>query len=156
MDSLTTYFERGVFIKGSFESFHMLFKEADRILTESGLVNLGFLDKLVEREIEYPTGLKTSSIPIAIPHCDYEFIKQTCICVASLDEPVRFHQMDSPQSVLEVRLVFFLLLKDKIDHLNLLQQFFSLVQDRDLALLLLAESKDGFIKEIFTEREKND
>lgn len=95
-------------------------------MMERGIVGQDFIDSCVAREKEYPTGLP-ADIPVAIPHCHAESIKENCVCFLRLDKPVRFYRLDDDEEYVETRLVFNLAIKAADDHLEFLQKLMDFV-----------------------------
>lgn len=97
-----------------------LFKTVAKDLVSKGYVKNSFLDKLNEREDDYPTGLP-GKINVAFPHTDPEFINQEFIAVALLKEPIEFIQMATEDTKLSVEAVFILGYKKGKDQVKILQ-----------------------------------
>ena len=62
-------------------------------LLENNLVYDTFSNAVIEREKIYPTGLDLSSIGIAIPHTDTEFVRETSVGMGILSNEVLFNSM---------------------------------------------------------------
>ena len=91
-----------------------------RALYDAGLVKETFGEKCRIRERDYPTGLPTD-IPVAIPHCKDEGIKENSICFLKLDAPVVFRRMDDDTENIETDMIFNMAIKDPNEHLQALQ-----------------------------------
>lgn len=60
---------------------------------ERGLVKETFVEAVLEREREMPTGLPLDEINAAIPHADIEHVIKPALTIATLNEPVLFRVM---------------------------------------------------------------
>lgn len=105
----------------------LVFKEVYEHLRESGYVKGNFLNHIVEREHNFPTGLDTATlgknIPnIAIPHTEGEFVNTRLIVPVALKTPVTFHNMINPSQAIEVKFLFMLLDNDPDGQAALLAQ----------------------------------
>ncbi len=109
-------------------------------LYEKNLVIEEYIESVLEREGEYPTGLP-AKINVAIPHTDNKFVKETAIAVGILDSPVEFNSMENPNKKLKVNLVIMLAIKDSNKQINLLQSVISLIQN-DSDVKNIIESSD--------------
>jgi PTS system galactitol-specific IIA component len=113
-----------------------------RILTDSlleqGFIHDSFYESLIEREENYPTGLQSYDIGIAIPHTDPKHVKQDSIAVAVLDMPVVFRDMVDKNNSIKVKIIFLLSLSESTKHLNILKQIIDLIKG------------EGTLKEIST------
>lgn len=94
-----------------------VFEEVAQKLVEANLVTDDFLNNLVERESNYPTGLSLKPVgaqlpDIAIPHTESEFVKVTKIVPIKLVHPVKFKNMLNPSEELDVSFLFMILNKN--------------------------------------------
>ncbi len=93
------------------------------LMQQSGYARNGFYEALLERERNFPTGLLTQTLPVAIPHADPEYVEEPALGIAILKEPVLFHLMDEPQQTSPVRLVFLVALKTGGAQIEFLRRF---------------------------------
>lgn len=106
-------------------------------LRAAGKVHESFLDAVLEREAEFPTGLPTPGAAIAIPHTDARHCVEPAVAVGTLQDPVEFEEMGSPGSTLQVRIVFLLSVTNPQDHVEWLSRLASAFQMPQLASNLL-------------------
>jgi PTS system galactitol-specific IIA component len=106
-------------------------------LLERGWVKEGFLQAILEREKEYPTGLPTGGAAVAIPHTNAEFVLKSAMVTAILKEPVLFQNMADPDEALPVRIVFLLAMKEPAFQVLWLKQLMGLLGKPDLLQKLL-------------------
>ncbi|GAF11323.1 PTS system, galactitol-specific IIA component [Bacillus sp. JCM 19046] len=111
-------------------------------LVELGRVKESFIAAITAREDEYPTGLPTAGVAVAIPHTDVEHVREKTISIATLKKPVSFGVMggDSSEQV-AVKVVFMLAMEEAHSQLTLLQQLMQLFQD-ETKLMTLAQATD--------------
>jgi len=99
---------------------------AERVLSK-GLITREFIDDVIEREQEYPTGLEFE-IPIAIPHigvgCNRSFLS-----LATLKTPVDFESMDGSEKILPVEIVVLFGITNQDDQVDLLKKFIFAFQE---------------------------
>ena len=100
-------------------------------LLEKGYVKPGFIKALLEREREFPTGIPTGHIGVAIPHTDASYVNQTRMAVGILNHPVLFEEMGSDEGTVPVEIVLVLAISDSNLHLTFLQKLMSLFQKHD-------------------------
>lgn len=121
------------------------FKNAD-VVTDQ------FIDGVVNREENFPTGLIVNDIGIAIPHTDSDKVKRSQIGFMSLKEPVEFHAMDGSEQTVPVRLIFMLGLKEAHEQLDILRKLMDLIQKQSvLEALLSCTSKAEYLNIIRNE-----
>lgn len=78
-------------------------------LFNMGVVEEGYVERVIEREEKYPTGLQLSgSHNIALAHAGPELVNENAIVVGILKKPVDFFMMGEPEKSLPVKVVFML------------------------------------------------
>ena len=100
-------------------------------LYEKGIVKETYKEAILERESNFPTGLNTGGINVAIPHADVLHVKEASLCVGILNPTVDFHAIDEPEVKLPIRLVIMLVLTEPHGHLEMLQKVVGLIQNQD-------------------------
>ena len=120
-------------------------REALSVLAEAlraaGKVRESFLEAVLEREASYPTGLPTPGAAIAIPHTDVQHCIEPAVAVGTLQDAVVFKEMGSPDSALEVRIVFLLSITSPEDHVEWLSRLASAFHSPHLAHRLLESTE---------------
>lgn len=100
---------------------------AERLL-ELGYVYSDYLTGITLRERNFPTGLITKHLNIALPHSDTEYVKKPFIYIVRLKQPVIVRQMGDNQEIL-VKDIFFLGIKEPTKQVGLLQLLITLFQE---------------------------
>lgn len=95
------------------------------------MVEEGYLSGILKREAEFPTGLITQHLNIALPHTDPQYIRSPFIYVARLKNAVSCKQMGDDQPM-EVKDFFFLGIKDVSGQVGLLQGLVELFAEEDV------------------------
>jgi galactitol PTS system EIIA component len=102
-------------------------------LAKTGHVELEFANDVWEREKSFPTGLPTMPLPVAIPHADPTYVRQSGVCIGVLQSSVLFSQMGTDGSTeLDIRLVFLLAIKEREKQVDMIQQLMTLLQTPSL------------------------
>ena len=118
-----------------------------RRLEETGYVEAEFEHDVWKREGEFPTGLPTEPVGVAIPHADPDHVLKTAVCVGILNNPVTFTQMgtDSSKEV-EASIIFMLAIKEKEKQVVMIQQLVQLIQNPGLleALVGVQDAPQAF------------
>jgi PTS system galactitol-specific IIA component len=111
-------------------------------LVETGHVAPGFGEDVWKREQTFPTGLPTQPLAVAIPHADPDHVNQSAVGFGVLQSPVPFAQMGTDGStLLDVRLIFLLAIKEREKQVEMIQQLVLLIQTGSL-LEQLADAND--------------
>lgn len=120
-------------------------------LIEQEYVKEDFIESLLEREKNYPTGLPTEPFGVAIPHTDGDRVHKSTVAFASLKNPVKFLMMGTDDKLVDVKLIFMLALKSPDDQLEMLQKLMELIQDPEMVSKLVqvksADELNGLVED---------
>lgn len=103
---------------------------------EQGYVNGKFLEKIKEREANFPTGLQLEGYGVAIPHTDADCIDEQFVAVVIPEEGVSFKRMDDSSQEVEAQAIFVLGLNEPHSQLAMLQGLMGLLQNKDVVQTL--------------------
>lgn len=146
---MSSYFDESlVFCNLDLNSKEEVIEFMSNKLLEKKRVKKTYPQRVLEREKDYPTGLEIGDINVAIPHCDYQHVNIKSVCIATLKNPVVFHKMDDPSEEVEVSIILMLAIDHPNDHLEFLQQVFSLVQNQKILKQIKNSSNESEIIEL--------
>lgn len=130
----------GLFLDGNNKEETIL--QIAKIMYSQGLVCEEYGKKVLEREIDFPTGLPTSPIYVAIPHSDKIYAYQSAVAVTRVNKPVRFRNMGAPEEELSVDLILLLAVPPHEDQVLMIQAVMEIVQNQQaLTNLMHAETE---------------
>jgi len=127
--------------KSNKEALEMLSEK----LFENNYVKETFFENVIKREENFPTGIKTKTIGIAMPHTESEHVNKSTISVGILKKPVIFHEMTNENETVEVNIIFLLALADAKKHLNVLQNLVEIIKDEIILKSMLNMSKKEIV-----------
>lgn len=90
-------------------------------LFKNGYVQDTFINAVIERERNSPTGLPTQPVGVALPHIESEYVQRTGIAVGLLANPVEFFVMGTVDKTVAVSLVFLMAIQDPANQIHMLQ-----------------------------------
>ena len=99
-------------------------------LIKAGYVLPDYVQDVLKREEEYPTGLPTT-IPVAIPHASSGNCVSTALAIGILKKPVPFKEMGSPEKRLDVEMVFLLAIKNVQEQTVWLKNLMKIFKDKE-------------------------
>lgn len=107
-----------------------LYKKIAQNLKNLGVVKSSYFKALSKREDEFPTGLKTQYLPIALPHANPEDVNKAFIAVVKTQGDIDMKQMGTNEEM-KTKIFFFLgIVLEKQDlQVKLLQRFMQLMND---------------------------
>ena len=109
MEFYEMFKEELVSINVEVDSEEQLFSYVAKRLKEGRYVKDSYLEGITKREEEFPTGLITKNLNIALPHSDPEHIREPFIYVVRINNNVTVKQMGDNQEM-KVKDFFFLVL----------------------------------------------
>lgn len=101
-------------------------------LLEKGYVKEAYLEAIVNREHDYPTGIPSAGVNIAIPHADHDLVKETTISIGVLKKPVTFYSMEDSETPLPIQIVIMLAIGEPKGQIEMLQKIVAIIQDKEL------------------------
>lgn len=116
-------------IEGDQEEY---FEKIYQKLNQLDYIEAGYLDAIIKREREYPTGLQTPFLTVAIPHTDPEFIKKPFIYLVKLERPIVFGQMGTTDTKIQVECTFVLGMEKGEEQLVVLQSLMKMFSNEEV------------------------
>lgn len=104
-----------------------------------------FLEKIKEREENFPTGLELDGYAVAIPHTDPECVKEQFIAVLTSENGIPFKRMDDASKEVTANVVFMLGLNEPHSQLEVLQQLMGVLQNKETVKKLLTFNNENDI-----------
>jgi galactitol PTS system EIIA component len=111
-----------------------------RLLVEHGRVSNDFIEEVVQREVQFPTGLPTPGIKLALPHTGSSHVIASAIAIGVLDRPIDFRLMGSPDQSVAVQIVFLLGLRERDSQPTILKSIMQLIQNTGLLEQMVSAS----------------
>ena len=106
-------------------------------LYEKGYVKDSFVEAVLDREEEYPTGLQAPGGGVAIPHTDAEHVTTSTLGIATLKSPVDFRAMAEPEKIVPVSVVMMLAVADPEKVIPVLRKVISIVENASVVERLI-------------------
>lgn len=125
-----------------------LLKKMATKLYDAHCVTESYMEGILEREEEYPTGLEINGIGIAIPHTDTNKVLKSQICLASLKKPIDFKDMVDKTKKIEVNIIFMLAMKESNQQIELLQNIMKLFQNEKTVQKILNSTNEEEVLEL--------
>ncbi|WP_194841046.1 PTS sugar transporter subunit IIA [Sporosarcina cascadiensis] len=122
--------ENLVFFNNSFEDKNELFDFMADVLEKEGYVTEEFREAIKIREENYPTGLKLTTMNVAIVHTEAIYSQTDKLVILKLGKPIVFNNIETLQP-LEVDFIIGLILKDSEKHLQILKNVSQLLQSEE-------------------------
>lgn len=149
MSDSTLFKKELIFLEMEIENKEDFFKKLNLILLDKKYVTDNFYNALVKREENYPTGIQTSTIGVAIPHTDPINIIEPFIAIIRPTKKVDFQPMGIGDNVVEAELIFLLGVKRDGGQVAVLQNLMEIfMNDESVKELLEAKTSDEMLEKI--------
>ena len=135
------------------ETWEDVMKSLGQKLIDEGYTKESYIDALLTREKDFPTGLDIDGLGVAIPHTDVSHVNKAGIAIGVLKKPVTFIQMGSDDEEIGVKLVFMLAVTDTNAHIDELQRIIEIIQYKDVLEKLFTVTDKDTIIEVIKEKE---
>lgn len=138
--------ETNIFVDLDVKDFAELIQQiAQPLIYEQDVVQ-EFPLQVIKREENFPTGLPTEPIGVAIPHTDAKYVHRNRVTIATLKNPIKMEVMGGmDDSLIDVSIVFLLALGQSNKQLNILKKLMGILPEAEL----LERIKKGTREEIY-------
>lgn len=140
-EKLVLFHER---VANASEAIHL----GSQLLLDAGAVREDFESHVLAREEEFPTGLVTEPVGVAIPHTDSAYVNRSQIAFVSLEEPVNFRFMVDRDRIVRVGLVFVIAMAHAHEQVDTLSALMELFSEPDAVGSLMACSSPDELSEV--------
>ncbi len=142
MSLLQLLVPQAVLLQNDAQDSSTIIQRLGNLLNQEGYVTDGFVEATLRREATMPTGLPLEGdLNAAMPHVDPEYVRKPAIALATLKDPVVFHNMVMTDEEVPVRLVIMLALDQPKSQIETLQQVAGLLQRPDIVAGLMSASQ---------------
>lgn len=122
------------------------FKKLGAKLTEAGYVKDTWLDAILVREKNYPTGLACPAISVALPHVDPEHLVKPYIAIVKPTHPILFDGMAGSGDVNAQLIINLGVMAHAEDQVGVLQAFLGIfIDDAHSAEILAQDTQQGMV-----------
>lgn len=149
MELIEFFNEDNIFINFKSKDKIEFFQKINNYLLEKGLVKETFLNAILEREKEFPTGLNFGCFNVAIPHCDPKHVINENIIIVVPNEKIYFRDMGLNENELPIDLIFLLLVKKGEKQANILEKLMEIFSEETILKEIIdCQSKKQILNKI--------
>lgn len=143
--------EKYIYIDLDATSKEEVFEKLGSELIKNNIVKNTFVEALIDREDDYPTGLPLP-IGVAIPHTDGSHVINDQLIIATLSNPVKFVEMGAEDEDVDVQLIIMIVMKEGKKHLEMLQNIIATLQDEEIVEQVVDEKNRTEIRKILEDK----
>ena len=122
-----------------------------KVLVSAGYAKASYLDVVLEREANYPTGIEFPLCGVAMPHGEPDDVLGAAIAIGRCAVPISFRRMDDFSQDVDVRLIAMLAVSNPAGHLDVLGKLIAMFSDEGTCGRLLSCDDPTAISEIVDE-----
>lgn len=132
-----------------------VFRTVGGLLIEEGYCRESYIQALIDREKEYPTGLDINGVGVAIPHTDVSHVIRSTTAIAILKKPVVFEVMggDEGENV-DVSVVVAMAIRDAAAHLDQVKELLKILQDDNVLRKMMSAKSEEEVIHIIKRKEE--
>ena len=131
-----------VFFDIEAETKEEFFQQLGAKLDEQGYIQDTWYDAILTREKNFPTGLQSPEMGVAIPHTDPEHLKKAYMAVVVPQKPIPFVHMGTEDEMVDAEFIVNLGVEHQENQVEALQKLMMMFVNSDAVAELRAQ-KDG-------------
>ena len=147
--------EKLILLKESAKTPQEIIKRLGSLLYDNGFVQESYTQAVLEREKVFPTGLKAKMAGVAIPHTDTGHVIKPAIAIATLENPVTFHMMGTPDEEVPVEIVIMLAVHDAKLVIPVLRKIIFILENDEAIIKMKSATSKKVIRDAMIEHIEN-
>ena len=128
-----------------------MFNEIGKVLIEKEMVKPVYIEEILKREENFPTGLDLGYMQVAMPHVEAKYVNDNAVFIVTTKKGVEFENAED-DGMVNSKIIFGLIVKDSDKHLDFLMKLTELFQKEE-ALKKIYDSND--VEEVITILKQN-
>ncbi len=124
-----------IFLKTNCNSTEQLFENVSDVLLNKKIINEYFLNAIIKREQEFPTGLETAQFVengynVAIPHVESDYCTKDALVFVLNDVQLEWYEMVNKHKI-NVKFFIFIISSNSTVHMNFLPKVIELFKNKN-------------------------
>ncbi len=140
-----------IYLNRDFSDRAEMFNEIGTVLIEKGMVKPVYIEEILKREENFPTGIDLGYMQVAMPHVESKYVNDNAVFIVTTKKGVEFDNAEDDGTV-NSKIIFGLIVKDSEKHLDFLMKLVELYQKEDV-LKKIYSSDD--VEEVITMLKQN-
>ena len=140
-----------IYLNRDFSGREEMFNEIGKVLIEKEMVKPVYIEEILKREENFPTGLDLGYMQVAMPHVEAKYVNDNAVFIVTTKNGVEFENAED-DGMVNSKIIFGLIVKDSDKHLDFLMKLTELFQKEE-ALKKIYDSND--VEEVITILKQN-
>lgn len=131
-----------IYLNQDFSDRKDMFTKIGTELISKGLVKSVYIEKILEREENFPTGIDLGYMQVAMPHVEAQYVNENAMFIVTSKSGIEFDNAEDDGTV-NSKIIFGLIVKDSEKHIDFLMKLTELFQ------------KEEVLEEIYNSNDQN-
>ena len=140
-----------IYLNRDFSDREEMFNEIGTVLIEKGMVKPVYIEEILKREENFPTGIDLGYMQVAMPHVEAKYVNDNAEFIVTTKKGIEFENAED-DGMVNSKIIFGLIVKDSDKHLDFLMKLVELYQKEDV-LKKIYDSED--VEEVMTILKQN-
>ena len=140
-----------IYLNRDFSDRAEMFNEIGTVLIEKGMVKPVYIEEILKREENFPTGIDLGYMQVAMPHVEAKYVNDNAVFIVTTKKGIEFENAED-DGMVNSKIIFGLIVKDSDKHLDFLMKLVELYQKEDV-LKKIYDSED--VEEVMTILKQN-
>ncbi len=140
-----------IYLNRDFSDREEMFNEIGTVLIEKGMVKPVYIEEILKREENFPTGIDLGYMQVAMPHVEAKYVNDNAVFIVTTKKGIEFENAED-DGMVNSKIIFGLIVKDSDKHLDFLMKLVELYQKEDV-LKKIYDSED--VEEVMTILKQN-
>lgn len=120
-----------IYLNKDFSDRKEMFTNIGGVLIERGIVKPVYIEEILKREENFPTGIELEYMPVAMPHVEAKYVNENTMFVVTISKGVEFDNAED-DGVVNAKIIFGLIVKDSEKHIDFLMKLTDLFQKKEV------------------------
>ena len=130
-----------IYLNRDFSDREEMFNEIGTVLIEKGMVKPVYIEEILKREENFPTGIELEYMPVAMPHVEAKHVNENTMYVVTTSKGIEFDNAED-DGVVKAKIIFGLIVKDSEKHIDFLMKLTELFQKKEVLEKIYNSSKE--------------
>ena len=120
-----------IYLNQDFSDRKDMFTYIGTELINLGLVKPEYIEKILEREENFPTGIDLGYMQVAMPHVESQYVNDNAIFIVTSKKGVEFENAED-DGIVNAKIIFGLIVKNSEEHIDFLMKLTVLFQKEEV------------------------
>ena len=130
-----------IYLNKDFSDRKEMFTNIGEVLIEKDIVKPAYIEEILKREENFPTGIELEFMSVAMPHVEAKHVNENTMFVVTSAKGVEFDNAED-DGVVNAKIIFGLIVKDSEKHIDFLIKLTELFQKKEVLEKIYSSSNE--------------